>query len=264
MAKIRVSKRHLRFSLLLGTIITLLIVSLRGTTTTSSKNPKELPLKDNAKTSSSGGGLIPSFSNGFNFLGSNDDDDATNGDKSAILPEYDFFGNTIDYSQYIPQGGNYSNMTVSDFSEEELLSFKKEYDDEILSQKEARRLSWREKFIKDKTKGYGGPDTLESNMVVSWANKGEKPKACLLAVVEDDDMEGILKSINEMEDKFNRKFNYPWVFLTREGLNEEFQRALNETLRVDYKIAFIPDEYWEYPDFVDQDKACLLYTSRCV
>ena len=38
------------------------------------------------------------------------------------------------------------------------------------------------------------------------------------------EMEGALRVVSEVEERFNRKFNYPWIFLNDEPFSEEFQQ----------------------------------------
>ncbi|CCC67412.1 hypothetical protein NCAS_0A08540 [Naumovozyma castellii] len=102
---------------------------------------------------------------------------------------------------------------------------------------------------------YGGPETVSGAMIPSWLNQDIRPKACFFSFIEEEDLEGILGSIQQIEKKFNSKFNYPWIFLTRNGLSADFQKTLNENLRADYSIGLVPNEYWEYPDFVNQEEA---------
>lgn len=40
------------------------------------------------------------------------------------------------------------------------------------------------------------------------------------------DIEGAVNAVREMEDRFNRNFNYPWVFLNDEPFSDEFKRCV--------------------------------------
>ena len=41
------------------------------------------------------------------------------------------------------------------------------------------------------------------------------------------DLDGILASMKQMEDRFNKKFNYPYVFLNEEPFSDEFKPQVN-------------------------------------
>ena len=53
-----------------------------------------------------------------------------------------------------------------------------------------------------------------------------KPKAnaTILMLARNSDVESAVRSAMRMEDKFNSKFGYPWVFLNEEPFSDEFKR----------------------------------------
>lgn len=40
------------------------------------------------------------------------------------------------------------------------------------------------------------------------------------------DVEGAVNAVREMEDRFNRNFNYPWVFLNDVPFSDDFKRCV--------------------------------------
>ena len=40
------------------------------------------------------------------------------------------------------------------------------------------------------------------------------------------DVEGAVNAVRELEDRFNRNFNYPWVFLNDEPFSDDFKRCV--------------------------------------
>jgi alpha 1,2-mannosyltransferase len=48
--------------------------------------------------------------------------------------------------------------------------------------------------------------------------------ATFVFLARNSDLEGVVSSVRQMEDRFNRKYNYPWVFLNDEPFSEEFIR----------------------------------------
>ena len=38
------------------------------------------------------------------------------------------------------------------------------------------------------------------------------------------EIDGALRVVGEVEERFNHKFNYPWIFLNDEPFSEEFER----------------------------------------
>jgi hypothetical protein len=61
--------------------------------------------------------------------------------------------------------------------------------------------------------------------------------------------------MSELEAKFNRKFDYPYVFLNEEPFTEEFKRSVTALTRSKIEFGLIPHEQWYQPDFIDEEKA---------
>jgi alpha 1,2-mannosyltransferase len=40
------------------------------------------------------------------------------------------------------------------------------------------------------------------------------------------DVEGAVQSVREIEDRFNRNHNYPWVFLNEQPFTDDFKRCI--------------------------------------
>lgn len=45
-------------------------------------------------------------------------------------------------------------------------------------------------------------------------------------LARNSDVEGAVRSVRELEDRFNRKFRYPWVFLNEEDFDDDFKRCV--------------------------------------
>jgi alpha 1,2-mannosyltransferase len=58
-----------------------------------------------------------------------------------------------------------------------------------------------------------------------------------------------------VEDRFNRKFNYDWVFLNDDDFNDEFKKVTTALVSGKARYGKIPTEHWSFPDFIDQDRA---------
>ena len=42
-------------------------------------------------------------------------------------------------------------------------------------------------------------------------------------LARNSDVDGAVNSVREVEDKFNRKYGYPWVFLNEEPFSDDFK-----------------------------------------
>lgn len=61
--------------------------------------------------------------------------------------------------------------------------------------------------------------------------------------------------MKQMEDRFNKKFDYPWVFLNDEPFSEEFKKYTTEVTSSDTSYGLIPKEVWNQPGWIDESKA---------
>ena len=41
---------------------------------------------------------------------------------------------------------------------------------------------------------------------------------------KNEEVDGAVKSIRELEDRFNHKYHYPWVFLNEVEFTEDFKK----------------------------------------
>jgi alpha 1,2-mannosyltransferase len=55
---------------------------------------------------------------------------------------------------------------------------------------------------------------------------GDRANATLLMLARNTDVEGAVKSVRRLEDRFNRVHKYPWVFLNEVPFTEEFKRQV--------------------------------------
>jgi len=57
-------------------------------------------------------------------------------------------------------------------------------------------------------------------------HEGEAPRinATILSLVRNNELEGMVSSMRDLERTWNRKFNYPWTFFNDVPFTEEFKR----------------------------------------
>ena len=95
----------------------------------------------------------------------------------------------------------------------------------------------------------------------------------MLMLARNSDLNGVLQSVREAEDRFNREFQYPWVFLNEEEFSDEFKtyvhsltlsqsckiltkyRRVGNLISGEVKFGVIPHDHWYQPDWIDEDKA---------
>jgi alpha 1,2-mannosyltransferase len=55
--------------------------------------------------------------------------------------------------------------------------------------------------------------------------KPERENATLVMLTTNWEMNGALRVVGQLEERFNRKHKYPWIFLNDEPFSEEFERC---------------------------------------
>lgn len=91
----------------------------------------------------------------------------------------------------------------------------------------------------------------------SNSKPGEKQKATFVALARNSDLRGFLNSIRQIEDRFNHRYQYDWVFLNDEEFSDEFKEMTTAVVSGKAKYGLIPKEHWSYPDWIDKEKAAL-------
>jgi len=46
----------------------------------------------------------------------------------------------------------------------------------------------------------------------------------ILTLARNSELEGAVSSVKQLEENFNRRYHYPWVFLNDEPFSEEFKQ----------------------------------------
>ncbi|UPX18902.1 alpha 1,2-mannosyltransferase 2.4.1 [Ascochyta rabiei] len=99
------------------------------------------------------------------------------------------------------------------------------------------------------------PTTPNGHELPPATMPGDRMNATFVTLARNQDVWEIAKSIRHVEDRFNRKFNYDWVFLNDDDFNDEFKKVTSALVSGKTKYGKIPKEHWSFPDFIDQDKA---------
>ncbi|CAO3590739.1 unnamed protein product [Absidia cylindrospora] len=58
-----------------------------------------------------------------------------------------------------------------------------------------------------------------------------------------------------MEDRFNKNFNYPYVFLNNDEFTDEFKELTGSMTKSRTLYGKIDPEHWGFPSFIDQERA---------
>lgn len=124
-----------------------------------------------------------------------------------------------------------------------------------------------------------GPPYVSNGITVTLppaSNTTERQKAAFIALVRNSELQGMLDSMKDVgnnnqeitkrenvtytlytEDRFNHKFNYPWIFLNEEQFTEEFIESTTKVASSKTHYGFVNESMWSYPDWIDQKKAAM-------
>ncbi|KAG7194344.1 Glycolipid 2-alpha-mannosyltransferase 1 [Scheffersomyces spartinae] len=83
----------------------------------------------------------------------------------------------------------------------------------------------------------------------------ERVKATFVTLARNSDLDELLGSIRSIEDRFNHRYHYDWVFLNDQPFSEEFKSTVSALVSGTTKFGLIPQEHWSYPSWIDQEKA---------
>ncbi|KAF8343559.1 glycosyltransferase family 15 protein [Amanita rubescens] len=82
-----------------------------------------------------------------------------------------------------------------------------------------------------------------------------KANAVIFILTRNSDLEGVVSSMKQLEDRFNKKFGYPYVFLNDELFNDEFRTVISGLTDAPVQFGVIPPDHWNQPPWIDEDKA---------
>ncbi|KAI9728663.1 MAG: hypothetical protein M1828_002769 [Chrysothrix sp. TS-e1954] len=90
----------------------------------------------------------------------------------------------------------------------------------------------------------------------SWSKltQASRPKAALITLVRNQELEGIKQSMIQLEYHWNHKYKYPWIFFNDEPFNDEFKAATQNLTSARCYYEVVPDAHWSLPDWVDEGR----------
>ena len=68
----------------------------------------------------------------------------------------------------------------------------------------------------------GSATNLWSSIPV-LGQKNRKPRAALISLVRNSELEGLMQSMRQLEFQWNRKYSYPWIFFNDEPFSDDFK-----------------------------------------
>lgn len=90
---------------------------------------------------------------------------------------------------------------------------------------------------------------------LSGIKDGPRVNATFVTLARNSDVWEIAKSIRQVEDRFNRRYNYDWVFLNDKPFDATFKKVTTSLCSGKTHYGEIPREHWSFPEHIDQNKA---------
>lgn len=84
---------------------------------------------------------------------------------------------------------------------------------------------------------------------------GPRMNATFVTLARNSDVWEIARSIRQIEDRFNRRYNYDWVFLNDKPFDSTFKKVTSSLVSGKTHYGEIPEEHWSFPSHIDQEKA---------
>jgi alpha 1,2-mannosyltransferase len=84
---------------------------------------------------------------------------------------------------------------------------------------------------------------------------GERMNATFVTLARNSDVWEISRSIRQVEDRFNHRYHYDWVFLNDAEFDDTFKKVTTALTSGRAKYGKIDKEHWGFPEWIDQEKA---------
>lgn len=89
----------------------------------------------------------------------------------------------------------------------------------------------------------------------SKAGEYDRENATFVTLARNADLWSLVGSIRQVEDRFNHKYHYDWVFLNDGDFDDNFKKITTAMTSGNAYYGKIPTEHWSYPEYIDQEKA---------
>ncbi|KAJ2777779.1 hypothetical protein H4R18_004974 [Coemansia javaensis] len=104
--------------------------------------------------------------------------------------------------------------------------------------------------------GDPAPELVDGVDAAAYRPGAPKPvRAAFVVLVRNSDLHGMKQAMRQIEDRFNSRFNYPYVFLNDVDFTDEFKAGTAAMTRANVTYGTIPREHWSYPPWINQTYA---------
>ncbi|KAI0054087.1 glycosyltransferase family 15 protein [Auriscalpium vulgare] len=108
---------------------------------------------------------------------------------------------------------------------------------------------------------YATPGNIINERFSIPSSRTDRANATFLVICQNEDLSKVLRSVQQMEDRFNERFGYPWAFLNDEPFTEDFMSRVRAMTKAQVSFGVIEKEQWEQPEWINKTKAAHLRKS---
>lgn len=83
----------------------------------------------------------------------------------------------------------------------------------------------------------------------------QRANATLLMLARNSDVNSAVITVKDLEDRFNSKYNYPWVFLNEQPFSDDFKKRVSLVVSGQVYFGQIPEDNWYQPGWINETKA---------
>jgi alpha 1,2-mannosyltransferase len=98
-------------------------------------------------------------------------------------------------------------------------------------------------------------DTDHTNDEYERVTSTDRIKGAFVVLVRNSELYAMRSSMQYLEDRFNHKYNYPWIFLNEEPFTTEFIEMTQTMTKAVTHYGLVPTEHWSYPAWINQTYA---------
>ncbi|BFZ59490.1 O-glycoside alpha-1,2-mannosyltransferase 4 [Saitoella coloradoensis] len=82
-----------------------------------------------------------------------------------------------------------------------------------------------------------------------------RANAAFVILARNSELDGVLESMKSLESRFNRWFNYPYVFLNNDHFNETFMEGVKKATSSKVEFGYVDSSMWGFPNTTDIPEA---------
>lgn len=87
----------------------------------------------------------------------------------------------------------------------------------------------------------------------------ERERAAIVILCRNEDLKELKTTLKNFEHRFNKRFQYPYIFLNDKPFESKFERAIKKLIAsgsgAEVKFGRVPQEHWSFPPWIDQKRA---------